>query len=228
MGNEALRRVPKRNRFELRSRFIPFVKAVNGVENLRINPKMLAVIQEHWDLLPEEAREALVSADREYESGHGRRRIALDHLREASRAIVVDALAGPYHDFLRDKASSGGLNNLSDLQRAVEGDSGDLDLKPLVDSLFAADASDTLSKFLDSRGLSPEDKGFVNNKLPGYLESLNGKANAANHEHNRASKSFDDEIREVYSDFMGVDRNGILPRLMRIHAKALEAVAARG
>ena len=49
---------------------------------------------------------------------------------------------------------------------------------------------------------------------------LNGLANTANHDHSRTYRSFESEIREAYAEFLGIGRNGILPRLMRLHPKA--------
>lgn len=188
------------------------VITLREAEEMKIEDRLrLYFFPEHWDKMPEKARHALVSADREYENHRGRRPIVLDHLREAARAVVFETLNKPYHNFLRREVPGG----LSDLKSIFEDDSDSYDLADLVKDLF-----DTphFKAFLDYGQLSPEEKRFVN-RLRGKLISLNGKANAANHEHRRSSADFDNDIRETYSEFLGIGRNGILPRLMQIYAK---------
>ena len=186
--------------------------AQREAEEMKIEDRLrLYFFPEHWDRMPEKARHALVSADREYESHRGRRPIVLDHLREAARAVAFETLNKPYHNFLRREVPGG----LSNLKTILEDDSADYDLADLVKRLF-----DTphFKAFLDDAQLSSEDKRFVN-RLRGKLISLNGKANAANHEHRRPSVSFDDDIRETYSEFLGIGRKGILPHLIQIYGR---------
>ena len=172
---------------------------------------------EHWNSLPDKSRAALISADREYENPRGRRPIIFDHLRHAVRATMVETLWKPYHEFLRIKATGGGLKNLSYLRQVIQDDDSDLDLDPLVKNLFD---SPLFQEFLDASPFSSADKGFVKNRVRGKLLYLNGLANTANHDHSRTYRSFESEIREAYAEFLGIGRNGILPRLMRLHPKA--------
>lgn len=186
--------------------------AQREAEEMKIEDRLrLYFFPEHWDRMPEKARHALVSADREYESHRGRRPIVLDHLREAARAVAFETLNKPYHNFLRREVPGG----LSNLKTILEDDSADYDLADLVKRLFN---TPHFKAFLDDAQLSSEDKRFVN-RLRGKLISLNGKANAANHEHRRPSVSFDDDIRETYSEFLGIGRKGILPHLIQIYGR---------
>ena len=169
-----------------------------------------------WDSLPDKARAALISADREYENGRGRRPIIFDHLRHAARAVVVEVLAKPYQEFLRSKADIE-IKSFSVQSTIVdiEDDRSRLDLRPLIKSLF--DASH-FGEFIDASSLSSADKGFVKNRVRGKLLYLNGVANTANHNHSRTYRSFERDIRETYAEFLGIGRNGILPRLMRLRS----------
>ena len=163
-----------------------------------------------WDKLPDKARAALISADREYENARGRRPIIFDHLRHAARAIMVESLWKPYREFLHRRAADG-LKDLSDLQQVrqiIEDDQTEPDLAPLVRSPYFDEFLGTIS----------EDTKFVR-RLPEKLLGLNDWANKVSHEHHWGYKGFEGQIRETYAEFLGIERNGILPRLMRLHPK---------
>ena len=64
-----------------------------------------------------------------------------------------------------------------------------------------------------------EDARFVK-RLPDKLRDLNNWANKVSHEHHWGYRGFEAQIRETYAEFLGIGRNGILPRLMRLHPKA--------
>ena len=90
------------------------VEALRKAEDKKIEDRLrLYFFPEQWNILPAKARAALISADREYENPRGRRPIIFDHLRHAVRAIMVETLWKAYHEFLRTKASDGGLKSLS-------------------------------------------------------------------------------------------------------------------
>ena len=164
-----------------------------------------------WDSLPAKARAALISADREFENPRGRRPIIFDHLRHAARATMVESLWKPYREFLRGKAA-GGLKDISDLlqvRQIIEDDQSEPDLAPLVKSPYF---DEFLATFI-------EDTKFVRT-LPKKLLDLNDWANKVSHEHHWGYKGFESQIRETYAEFLGIGRNGILPRLMRLHPKA--------
>ena len=164
-----------------------------------------------WDSLPAKARAALISADREFENPRGRRPIIFDHLRHAARATMVESLWKPYREFLRGKAA-GGLKDISDLlqvRQIIEDDQSEPDLAPLVKSPYF---DEFLATFI-------EDTKFVRT-LPKKLLDLNDWANKVSHEHHWGYKGFEGQIRETYAEFLGIGRNGILPRLMRLHPKA--------
>ena len=163
-----------------------------------------------WDDLPDKARAALISADREYENTRGRRPIIFDHLRHAARAIMVESLWKPYREFLHGKAADG-LKEPSDLkqvQQIIEDDQSEPDLAPLVKSPY-------FDEFLNTKS---QDTKFVR-ALPRKLLDLNEWANKVSHEHHWGYKGFEGQIRETYAEFLGIGRNGILPRLMRLHPK---------
>ena len=166
---------------------------------------------ETWHDLPDKARAALISADREYENTLGRRPIIFDHLRHAARAIMVESLWKPYREFLRDKAASGlkDLSNLQQVRQIIEDDQSEPDLAPLVNS----------PHFDEFLGTISGDTKFVR-RLPDKLLDLNEWANKVSHEHHWGYKGFEGQIRDTYAEFLGIGRNGILPRLMRLHPKA--------
>ena len=166
---------------------------------------------ETWDSLPAKAHAALISADREYENKQGRRPIIFDHLRHAARAIMIESLWKPYREFLRSKAADG-LKDLSDLQQVrqiIDDDQSEPDLAPLIKSPY-------FDEFL---GTIKDDTRFLR-RLPERLSDLNEWANKVSHQHHWGYKGFDGQIRETYAEFLGIGRNGILPRLMRLHTKA--------
>ena len=172
------------------------------------NRLRLYFFPEQWNILPEKARAALISADREYENVSGRRPIIFDHLRHAARAIMVESLWKPYLVFLRGKAADG-LKDPSDLQQVrqvIEDDRTEPDLRPLVKSPYFDEFLGTIS----------EDTKFVR-ILPAKLLELNEWANKVSHEHHWGYKGFEGQIKETYAEFLGIGRTGILPRLMRLY-----------
>ena len=94
------------------------VEALRKAEERQIEDRLrLYFFGETWDNLPQKARAALISADREYENARGRRPIIFDHLRHAARAILVEALWQPYQEYRRNKATNEELKSLADLKR---------------------------------------------------------------------------------------------------------------
>lgn len=170
----------------------------------------LYFFRETWDSLPDKARASLISADREYENHGGRRPIIFDHLRHAARAIMVESLWKPYREFLRSKAADG-LKDLSDVRQVrqiIEDDQTEPDLAPLVNAPHFEEFLNTVS----------EDTRFIK-RLPDKLRDLNEWANKVSHQHHWGYKGFEGQLRETYAEFLGIGRNGILPRLMRLHPK---------
>ena len=189
-----------------------FLETLTGAREKESETRLrLYFFGEAWDNLPEKARAALISADREYESVRGRRPIIFDHLRHAARAIMVESLWKPYREFLRGKAANG-LKDPSDLKQVrqiIDDDQSEPDLAPLVKSPYFDEFLGTIS----------EDTKFVR-RLPEKLLGLNDWANKVSHEHHWGYKGFEGQVRETYAEFLGIGRNGILPRLMRLHPKA--------
>ena len=180
----------------------------------------LYFFRDTWDNLPEKARAALISADREYENGWGRRPIIFDHLRHAARAIIVEALWQPYQEYRRNKATNGELKNLADLKRVFEDDRSEPDraahmMRDLIQEPHFEEFLNTVT----------EDTRFVK-RLPNKLRDLNEWANRVSHEHHWGYKGFEGQIRETYAEFLGIGRNGILPRLMRL--RSMTGVNSRG
>ena len=163
---------------------------------------------ETWDNLPQKAQAALISSDREYENLHGRRPIIFDHLRHAARAIMVESLWEPYSEFLYVKSKSG-LKAVSELQKVttiIGDDKSEPDLAKLVKSPHFREFLATVS----------EDTQFIEG-LPGKLLDLNDWANKVSHQHHWRYKGFEGQINRTYAEFLGIGRQGILPRLIRIH-----------
>ena len=166
---------------------------------------------EEWKNMPDKARASLISADREYERTDGKRPIIFDHLRSASRAIMVEKFWKPFRVFLTARARAG-LKDVRDLDlvtKLIEDDQSEPDLAPLLRAPHFEEFLSTL----------PEDPRFLR-RLPEKLNDLNDWANKVSHEHHWGYKGFEGQIRETYAEFMGIGRVGILPRLMRLQLKA--------
>ena len=124
---------------------------------------------------------------------------------------MVESLWKPYREFLRGKAADGfkDLSDLLQVRQIIEDDQSEPDLAPLVKSPYFDEFLATLR----------EDTKFVRT-LPKKLLDLNDWANKVSHEHHWGYKGFEGQIRETYAEFLGIGRNGILRRLMRLHPKA--------
>ena len=157
-----------------------------------------------WNSLPEKARKALISADREYEHLHSRRPIIFDHLRHAARAIIDERLWIPFQAFLRSKGS---LH--SDLGEAARDEP---DLSRMLDNW----ASPEFEGYLVNR-YRTQDVSYIRN-LQWPLRRLNYLANTASHEHWRGLGEFEQALREGYAKFLGIGQLGILPKLVRLLA----------
>ena len=161
-----------------------------------------------WSSLPEKAQKALISADREYESLHGRRPIMFDHLRHAARAIITGLLWAPFQEFLQSKGS---LQSLADLGVAASEDEKDLGpmLKIWAPPHFEA--------FLVNRYKTQDMRYIKSVEVP--LWHLNDLANKVSHEHRRSLGEFEQALREEYAKFLGVGQRGVLPSLASLLAQ---------
>ena len=188
---------------------VDYIRAAQDSE--AVTRLRLYFFPEEWKNLPDKARASLISADREYERGDGRRPIIFDHLRSATRAIMVEKFWDPYREFLIAKARRGLKTGhaLSPVLQIIEDEQAEPDLAPL---LKAPDFEEFL-------GTISEDPRFLR-RLPKKLTDLNVWANKVSHEHHWGYKGFDDQIRKTYAEFLGIGQSGILPRLMRLHPKA--------
>ena len=162
---------------------------------------------EEWKNMPEKARASLISADREYERADGKRPIIFDHLRSATRAIIVEKFWKPYHEYLREKARAGlkDTRDLDSVKRIIEDELAEPDLAPLLKAPY-------FDEFLRT---TSDDPRFIR-RLPNKLMELNKWANKVSHEHHWGYRGFESRVRDTYAEYLGIGRSGILPRLMRL------------
>ena len=164
---------------------------------------------ETWDTLPEKARASLISADREYESEHGRRPIIFDHLCNATREILVETLLKAYNEFCAKQDVVHSLAALAPPPSEYK------DLYDTIQDLFYAPRFEDFLKETFNSG----DRNFIKDTEK-KIRKLNKHRNDAIHNHGKPAMSFEPDIRETYAEFLGVRLNGILPRLMRLRPEA--------
>ena len=164
---------------------------------------------ETWDTLPEKARRALISADREYENEHGRRPIIFDHLCNATREILVETLLKAYNEFRAKQDVVHSFAALAPPPSAYK------DLNDTIQDLFYAPL---FEDFLEET-FNSGDRNFIKDTEK-KIRKLNKHRNDAIHNHGKPAMSFEPDIRETYAEFLGVRRNGILPQLMRLRPEA--------
>ena len=168
---------------------------------------------ELWDRLPDKAREALISADREYEHPHGRRAIVFDHLRHAVRAIAAEQLWKPYQEFLQSRNV---LHRFNDLAVSISND--EPDLKPMLDQW----RSEEFDKFIGQQ-FSAKDVKTIKG-LESTLRRLNYLANAESHEHGKWTGDFQQEVKQEFAKFLGIGQQGVFEKLLSlVSQRQLEA-----
>ena len=174
-----------------------------------------------WDRLPDKARAALISADREYENTRGRRQGIFEDLWLAAREILVEALLEPYNAFCIAQKEQREVKSFAALAPVP---SEDEDLYDTVQALYYAPLFEEYLR----QTFNEDDKAFIK-ELEKPFGKLNGLRNDAVHANRPAYKRnrFERDIRETYAEFLGIGRNGILPRLMRLHPVASSKQSAR-
>ena len=167
-----------------------------------------------WDRLPDKARAALISADREYENTHGRRQGIFEDFWLATREILVEVLLKPYNLFCAAQKEQREIKSLAALALTL---SDDKDLEDIVQALYYTPLFEEYLR----QTFREDDKEFIKDAEKAFIK-LNRLRNDAVHANRPAYKRnrFERDIRETYAEFLGIGRNGILPRLMRLHPKA--------
>ena len=174
-----------------------------------------------WNSLPDKARGALISADKEYENARGRRQGVFEDLWLATREILVQELLKPYNAFCMGQRDQRELKSFAVLAPIP---SEDEDLYDTVQALYYAPLFEEYLR----QTFNDADRDFVKG-LEKSFGKLNGLRNDAVHANRPAYKRnrFERDIRETYAEFLGIGRNGILPRLMRLHPKDKAKRSAR-
>jgi len=160
---------------------------------------------ELWDRLPDKAREALISADREYERPHGRRAIVFDHLRHAVRAIAAEQLWKPFQGFLQSRKV---LHGFYDLAVWISGD--EPDLAPMLDHW----RSEEFDKFIGQH-FAPKDVTTIKS-LESALRRLNYLANTESHQHRKGTADFQEDVKREFAKFLGIGQQGVFQKLLSL------------
>ena len=173
-----------------------------------------------WDSLPDKARAALISADREYENAHGRRQGIFEDLWQAAREILVETLVKSYNAFSAAQKEQREIKSFAALALALDDDK---DLNDIVQDLYYAPLFEDYLR----QTFNEDDKAFIKG-LEKSFGNLNRLRNDTVHANRPAYKRnrFKRDIHETYAEFLGIGRNGILPRLMRL--RSMTGVNSRG
>ena len=162
-----------------------------------------------WDDLPDKARAALISADREYENTQGWRPGIFENLCRATREILVEVLVRPYNEYRSTQKKLKSLVALAPAPSEYES------LYNTVQQLYYAPLFENFLK----QSFNSKDRNFIKGLESTITEELNRLRNDAVHDHRRMLQSFERDIRETYAEFLGIGRPGVLPHLMRLHPK---------
>ena len=165
-----------------------------------------------WDRLPDKARAALISADREYGNARGRRQGVFEDLWLATREILVETLLKSYNAFSAAQKEQREIKSFAALALALDDDK---DLNDIVQDLYY----DPLFEDYLREAFNEDDRTFIKG-LEKRFGNLNRLRNDTVHANRPAYKqnNFERDIRETYAEFLGIGSNGILPRLMRLHS----------
>ena len=142
-----------------------------------------------WDRLPETAKRALISADREYESPLGLRPSILGHLEDAVRRVLVQEIVNSFRGYKRGTDAEDDLSEMlllwkrKKFREFVVGHFGDADGNWLVN-------------------------------LEDDLWLLHRLYNKKKHLHTMSPSEFETDVKEQYRKFLGIGCRGVLPRLM--------------
>lgn len=166
-----------------------------------------------WNNLPEKARAAIISADREYENTHGRRQGIFEDLWLATREILVEVLVKPYNAFCAAQKEQREIKSFTSLALALDDDK---DLDDIVQALYYAPLFEEYLR----QTFNEDDKAFIKGAEKAFIK-LNRFRNDTVHANRPAYKrnNFERDIRETYAEFLGIGRDGILPCLMRLHTQ---------
>ena len=189
------------------------IKELRREKDYQIEDRLrLYFFHEAWDSLPVKARAALISADREYESPRGRRQGVFEDLWLVAREILVETLVKSYNAFSAAQKEQREIKSFAALALALDDDK---DLNDIVQDLYYAPLFEDYLR----QTFNEDDKEFIKG-LEKRFRNLNRLRNDTVHANRPAYKknNFERDIRETYAEFLGIGRNGILPRLMRLRS----------
>ena len=169
-------------------------------------------------MLPERAREALITADRTMVSSTlGRRAGILNEIRIATEEALQQYLWRPLSKWAESQRSLyPGVKQILDKpvhQRR----------SPSIDDYVQLLWHSGTKGYLQSVGLSNEDMQFLTkeNRMTKFLQTLQHTRNVAEHE--PGSTLDPAAIRNLYAEALGIGRKGVLPELVRLLATARPA-----
>ena len=163
-----------------------------------------------WDALSEDAKAALISADRAWmDSGH-KVLLVLDQLQVATEDVLYHYLWNPLLRW-RDAGPRQGTGELDKTRKKLAPYS-----KPVLSRYVKVlEADGGAANYLRKRFATKSDAQFVKGVAREHFEKLLDARNKARHSTKSPSLS---ELRDLYAQFMGLgrDRLAILPELVRI------------
>ena len=160
-----------------------------------------------WELLPKDAKRALISADRAFvDSTSGRREAFLNELRVATEEVLYHRFWKPLGEWSKKQP---GYPTDPDF-RATSNIRGHLGKKrPSLDNYEKEVLPDIgTRRFLREIGLNEESLDFKS-----YIERLRKTRNIAEHTTDRK------EVDALYAEALGIGQRGVLPELVRLLSK---------
>lgn len=168
---------------------------------------------DYWRMLPERAREALVTADRVMVSSTlGRRAGILNEIRIATEEVLHRYLWIPLFEWAAAQRS------LHPGVKEVLGKPEQSRRSPSIDDYVQLLWHSGAKDYFQSLGLSDDDVRFLTreNRTTKHLQTLQRTRNTAEHE--PGSVISPSEVRDLYAESLGIGRKGILPELLRLLA----------
>ncbi len=179
--------------------------------------------EEQWNQLPERAQRSLVEADRVwYTSRLGNVGSALDHLRIATEEVLCELFWRPCYKWLDNKKSLDDPR-LLDLHTTRK-ELNQNNKQPSLVEFECMLGSESFKIFCETLTLDKEQREFVLRNLPEALKELRRERRRAAHSIGRVIRR--GEVSRLYSEFLGISRYGVLPRLIDLKLQLSRAQKA--
>jgi|GEM_PF-3186373 len=163
-----------------------------------------------WNVIPQEAQDALIIADRIYWSTEGRKGDILENFRLAIESIIEQQLAIPFRSWCSNQ------NKQTPTSSDAEGKEPFLPLSRFLRELWGNKR--LFEEF--ARAVFPDRQAAFWNELRESLYNLRRLRGAAAHPE-KTGPATTEQALEQYRRFIGIGERGILSDLLRLHPRQL-------